>query len=73
MKIVILQGSPNKAGSTSILTEAFTEGAREAGHEVVRFDLADLSIRPCTGCVACGYEGPCVQKDDNQKVRKAEI
>ena len=71
MKIVILQGSPNKAGSTSILTEAFTEGAREAGHEVVRFDLADLSIRPCTGCVACGYEGPCVQKDDNQKVRKA--
>lgn len=71
MKIVILQGSPNKAGSTSILTEAFAQGAKEAGHEAVRFDLTDLNIRPCTGCVACGYEGPCVQKDDNQKIRKA--
>ena len=29
MKIVILQGSPNKSGSTSILTESFTQGATE--------------------------------------------
>ncbi|MBM6686321.1 flavodoxin family protein [Faecalicatena contorta] len=71
MKIVILQGSPNKKGSTNILTEEFTRGAKEAGHEVRRFDLTDLTIHPCTGCVACGYEGPCVQKDDNQKVRAA--
>ena len=73
MKIVILQGSPNKKGSTDILTEEFTRGAREAGHEVRRFDLTDLTIHPCTGCVACGYEGPCVQKDDNQKVRAAML
>ena len=71
MKIVILQGSPNKEGSTSILAEAFAQGAKDAGHEAVRFDLTDLNIRPCTGCVACGYEGPCVQKDDNQKIRNA--
>ena len=55
MKIVILQGSPNKKGSTDILTEEFTKGAREAGHEVR------------------GYEGPCVQKDDNRKVRAAML
>ena len=73
MKIVILQGSPNKKGSTNILTEEFTRGAKEAGHEVRRFDLTDLTIHPCTGCVACGYEGPCVQKDDNQKVRAAML
>ena len=72
MKIVILQGSPNKNGSTSILADEFRRGAEEAGHSVTRFDLTDMNISPCTGCVACGYEGPCIQHDDNQKIR-AEI
>ena len=69
MKIVLLQGSPNKKGSTHILAEEFSRGAREAGHSVQRFDLTDLQVNPCTGCIACGYEGPCVQKDDNEKIR----
>ena len=72
MKIVILQGCPNRNGSTAILTEEFSRGAREAGHSITRFDLADMDVKPCTGCVACGYEGPCVQHDDSQKIR-AEI
>lgn len=71
MNIILLQGSPNKKGSTNILSEAFLQGAREAGHQVQRFDLTDFEIHPCTGCVSCGYEGPCVQKDDNQKIREA--
>lgn len=71
MKIILLQGSPNKKGSTNILAEHFTEGAEEAGHSVVRFDVAKMDIKPCTGCVACGYEGPCVQKDENDKIREA--
>ena len=58
MKIIILQGSPNKKGSTSILAESFTKGALEAGHKVERFDLAKMNI-------------PCVQKDDNQQIREA--
>lgn len=70
MKIVVLQGSPNKKGSTNILVDEFSKGAEEAGHCIVRFDVAAMNIRPCTGCVACGYEGPCVQKDDNQKIRE---
>lgn len=73
MKIVVLQGSPNKNGSTSILTEEFIRGAREAGHEVERIDIAYLNVKPCTGCVACGYEGPCSQKDDNQMIRSAVL
>lgn len=71
MKIVILQGSPNKKGSTNILAEEFTKGAELAGHEVTRFDVAGMDVNPCIGCVACGYEGPCVQKDDNQQIRAA--
>ena len=73
MEIVILQGSPNKKGSTNILVENFSQGAKAAGHSVRRFDLADMDIRPCTGCVTCGYEGPCILHDDNQKIRKAVL
>ncbi len=71
MKIVILQGSPNRKGSTNILVEEFTRGAKEAGHQITRFDLSIMNINPCIGCVSCGYEGPCVQKDDTQKIREA--
>ena len=49
MKIVILQGSPNKNGSTAILTEEFIRGAKEAGHEVQRIDVDELNVNPCTG------------------------
>lgn len=35
------------------------------------FDLAKMNIHPCIGCVACGYEGPCIQKDDNEQIRSA--
>lgn len=73
MKIILLQGSPNKNGSTDILAENFIKGAKEAGHQVTRYDVAHMNIKPCTGCVACGYEGPCVQKDDNEKIRKAVL
>ena len=71
LQIVLLQASPNVHGSTSILAEQFTRGAEQAGHSVQRFDVAHMDIRPCTGCVACGYEGNCVQKDEMQSVRAA--
>ena len=70
MKILILQASPNTNGSTAILADEFARGAREAGHAVTRVDVARLDIAPCTGCVACGYEGPCVQHDDMDDLRR---
>ena len=33
-------------------------------------DAAHADLHPCTGCVRCGYEGPCVQKDDMEQFRK---
>lgn len=36
-----------------------------------RVDVARLDVRPCTGCVACGYEGPCVQRDGMGAVRSS--
>lgn len=69
MRILVLQGSPNANGSTSLLVAEFARGAREAGHSVDVVDVATLDIAPCTGCVACGYEGPCAQSDDMDALR----
>ena len=63
MKIVVLEGSPNKHGSSNLLADAFIRGAQEACHTVQVIDAAHSDIHPCTGCIHCGYEGPCVQKD----------
>lgn len=71
MKIVILTGSPNPDGSTNILAGNFKKGAEESGHKVELINVCQLNVNPCTGCVACGYEGDCVQDDDNERIRKA--
>lgn len=69
MKIVVLEGSPNKNGSSNLLADCFKQGAEEAGHTVDIIDAAHANIHPCTGCIHCGYEGPCVQKDEIDQIR----
>ena len=70
MKIIVLMASPNPKGSTSILVEQFRKGAEEKGHSVEVIEVCKLNISPCTGCVTCGYEGDCVQHDDNELIRR---
>lgn len=70
MKIAVLTGSPNRDGSTSMLVREFVRGAEDVGHEVDVVDVAHADIHPCTGCVHCGYEGPCVQHDDVDAIRQ---
>ena len=70
MNIVVLEGSPNKHGSSNMLADEFIRGVREAGHTVKVIDAAHADLHPCTGCIHCGYEGPCVQKDDMEYFRK---
>lgn len=70
MRIVVLEGSPNRRGSSNHLAEQFIRGAEEAGHTVTVVDAAHANIHPCTGCIHCGYEGPCVQKDDMEEIRR---
>lgn len=71
MKIVILQGSPHKNGSSNLLAEYFIKGAKEAGHSVTVLDAAHMNMRPCIGCDHCGMNGECVHKDDNNIIRDA--
>ena len=69
-KIVILNGSPRLNGNTAELIKAFTAGAEENGHTVIRFDLDRMNIHGCKGCLCGGKnpDSPCVQKDDMEKV-----
>ena len=69
MRIILLMGSPNKKGSSRMLADSFSQGAIEAGHQVELIDIANANIHPCTGCIHCGYEGPCAQEDDVAEIR----
>ena len=50
MKVTIITGSAHRHGTTAALADAFERGAREAGHDVFRFDAAFKSVHPCIGC-----------------------
>ncbi len=67
MKIVVITGSPHRAGTSALLADKFIEGAQSKGHEVFRFNAAFKNITPCSGCNACEMDGPCVFKDDIEK------
>ena len=71
MKILILMGSPNPKGSTFLLADAFRQGVQDGGHEVHMIDVAQARVSPCGGCVACGYDGPCVRQDDMARIGAA--
>lgn len=70
MRIVVLESSPNKDGSSNLLAKEFIRGAEEAGHRGQIIDVAHANVHPCTGCIHCGYEGPCVQQDDVDGIRR---
>ena len=53
MKILVVTGSPHKAGTSTLLAEQFIKGAAEAGHEVCRFDAAFKNVHPCIACERC--------------------
>ena len=50
MRIVVLEGSPNRHGSSNMLADEFIRGAKEAGHTVKVIDAAHADLHPCTGC-----------------------
>jgi len=45
MKVLGVVGGARREGNTSRLVEEVLNGAREAGHEIILFRLADMDIR----------------------------
>ena len=70
MRILLLCGSPRKDGNSSAMADAFTYGAKDAGHTVVRFETAYINVNSCIGCRNCWADGRrCVlPADDMDKI-----
>lgn len=66
MKIVSINASPNKTGSTSFLLKTVEDELKQKGEDVVRFDLYDYSYKGCLACSSCSEpDAPyCSQNDD---------
>lgn len=47
-KILVLTGSPNRAGNSTKMANAFIRGAEQAGHSVTRFETAYKNMRGFT-------------------------
>lgn len=62
--VVLLNGSPRRNGNTSTLVDEARRTAETAGAQVLRFDLAFLSISPCRACEDCFIDGRCVIHDE---------
>jgi multimeric flavodoxin WrbA len=71
MKIVAFQGSPREGGNTDILLNEALRPAKEAGHEIVLFNLNTMNISPCQNCGECENSGVCVIEDDMVAIKKA--
>lgn len=67
-RVLIINGSPRKYGSSAQLSEVAALGVREAGGVPEKMYLYDYNIKPCVGCVSdnvkyCAF--PCLIKDDD--------
>ncbi len=72
MKILVLNGSPRRAGNTAGFVKAFKEGAESAGNTVDVKVLSAMKYGPCISCYGCrNGSGKCVQKDDLAPVIEA--
>ena len=69
MNITVITGSAHRHGTSALLADKFIEGAKEAGHEVFRFDAAFKNIHGCIGCDTCNKKASgCVFKDDMEEL-----
>ena len=69
MKILIINGSPRKKGLISQMLDIMRQEAEQRGDEVQVVYTNDLTVKPCTGCMACRTKLKCsMAEDDSQRV-----
>lgn len=67
--VLVLTGSPRPHGNSDLMADAFIQGAREAGHEVTKFDCAHHRMAGCIACDVCWSRGSaCAVQDDFQQL-----
>jgi len=64
MKVIGFNGSPRKGFNTETLVKSVLEGAEKKGAETHLYNLINMDISPCRGCLACRRDKPCSIEDD---------
>ena len=77
-KVLILSGSPRIGGNSDMLCAEFMKGAKEAGCDVEKINVAQKKIGFCRGCYYCSdHNGECAIRDDMapilQKIIDADV
>lgn len=68
-KVLILSGSPRRAGNSDLLCDRFMDGAVEAGNQVEKINVASRKIGYCRACYYCkNHAGACAIKDDMAEI-----
>lgn len=76
MKILSINGSPNKKGNTQNIVKAILRGASKNGHKYREIHLYDLNINDCLGCKDANQihlAKDCVHDDDFKNILMPEI
>lgn len=64
MKVLAILGSPRKNKNTDIILQEMIKGIHSCANEIIKYELNNKSISPCTSCYKCSINGKCVIKDD---------
>jgi multimeric flavodoxin WrbA len=64
MKVLCINGSPKRNGSSSMLIDEIIDGMGETNVSVTIHHLGDMKINYCIGCKNCHRTGKCIQNDD---------
>lgn len=62
-KVLLINGSPNKAGCTYTALREVEKSLNKNGVETEIFQLGKGPVQGCTGCGSCGRNGKCVFDD----------
>ena len=62
-KVLLINGSPNKAGCTYTALREVEKSLNKDGVDTEIFQLGKGPVQGCTGCGGCGRNGKCVFED----------
>lgn len=70
MKMLLLNGSPHKKGTTAAALNELAKTLNAEGVETEIIQVGDLGVKGCKGCYACSKLNKCVIDDEVNEVAK---
>ncbi len=76
MRVLLINGSPHKDGSTALALNEVTKTLNEAGVETEIFNIENQVVRGCIACRTCKKTGKCIFEDSvnllSEKLKHAD-